>query len=249
MEPEKFNINLAPGQEHLSLTLTQLEGKAPEKLGEKAPIKCDIKGTIGAVKEYLEKRISAGQFEQKDCHILVNRDKATIHLVFNEKDAYNRGEVLGTLVVNPKFIEFGINDGDTKWTPMSLGLFFKMNRPYFISKEENMKLVSTLMHFTATVNSSIDSFIGQNGDRAEAFSQAVNSNIPASFKLKLPILKGGPAWEIEVETFAHISGKDVQFILISPDAADLLEDAKLNAIDTELKAIREIAPEIAIIEV
>ena len=84
---------------------------------------------IGAVAEYLTKRISAGQFEQKDCHILVNRDKGTIQLVFNEKDAYNRGEVLGSLVVNPKFEEFGINDADVQWTPVSLGLFFKMNRP------------------------------------------------------------------------------------------------------------------------
>lgn len=247
MENEKITINLAPGQEHL--TLTRLEGKAPEKLGEKAPIKCDIKGTLGAVKEYLEKRVNSGQFDQKNCHILVNRDKATIHLIFNEKDAYDRGEVLGELVVNPKFDEFGINDGDVQWNPVSLGLFFKMNRPYFISKEDNMKLVSTLMHFTATVNSSIDSFVGQNGDRAEAFSQAVNSNLPESFKLKIPILKGGDAWEIEVETFAKVSGRDVQFILISPDAADLLEDAKLHAIDEQLDAIRKIAPEIAIIEV
>lgn len=247
MEQEKININLAPGQEHL--TLTQLEGKAPERLGEKAPIKCDIKGTLGAVKEYLEKRVNAGQFEQKDCHILVNRDNGTIQLVFNEKDAYNRGEVFGKLIVNPKFEEFGINDADKPWTPIALGLFFKMNRPYFASKEENMKLVSTLMHFTATVNSSIDSFIGQNGDRAEAFNQAVNSNLPESFKLKIPVLKGGPAWDIEVETFAKVSGKDVSFILISPDAADLLEDAKLHAIDEQLAKIREIAPEIAIIEV
>lgn len=247
MENEKININLAPGQEHL--TLTRMEGKAPEKLGERAPIMCDINGTLGAVKEYLEKRVNSGQFEQKNCHILVNRDKGTIHLIFNEKDAYNRGEVLGSLVVNPKFEEFGINDGDRKWTPMSLGLFFKMNRPYFLSKEDNMKLVSTLMHFTAMVNSSIDRFITQNGDRAEVFNQAVNSNLPESFKLNLPILKGGPAWEIEVETFASVSGKDVQFILISPDAADLLEDARLHAIDEQLDAIRKIAPDIAIIEV
>ena len=242
-----IQVNLNPGQEHL--TVTQLEGKAPLQLDEKAPIKCDIKGTLSAVAEYLAKRVNAGQFEQKDCHILVNRDKGTIQLVFNEKDAYNRGEVLGSLVVNPKFEEFGINDADIQWTPATLGLFCKMNRPYFVSKDENMKLVSTLMHFTGTVNSSIDAYLGQNGDRSEAFSQAVNSNLPPSFKLKLPVLKGGPAWEIEVETFAKVSGKEVQFILISPDAADLLEDAKLHAIDEQLEKIREVAPEIAIIEV
>ena len=44
----------------------------------------------------------------------------------------------------------------------------------------------------------------------------------------------------EVETFAKISGKDVQFILISPDAADLMEDVKLHAIDEQLEKIREI---------
>lgn len=247
MQDQKLNFQLAPGQEHL--TITTLEGKAPAQLDEKAPIKTDIKGTLGAVQEYLAKRVAAGQFEQRDCHILVNRDKASIHLVFNEKDAYNRGEVHGAVEFNPKFEEFGINDADKPWTPVSLGLFFKMNRPYFESKDENMKLVSTLMHFTATVNSSVESFLGQNGDRAEAYSQAVNSNLPSSFKLKIPILKGGPAWDIEVETFAKISGKDVQFILISPDAADLMEDAKLHAIDEQLEKIREIAPEIAIIEV
>lgn len=244
---KEIEMNLAPGMEHL--TITQLEGKAPVQLDEKAPIRCDIKGTLSAVAEYLTKRVNTGQFAQEDCHILVDHDKGTIHLVFNEKDAYERGEVLGKLEVNPKFEEFGINDADTVWTPVSLGMFFKMNRTYFVSKDENMKLVSELMHFTATVNSSIDTYLGQNGDRAEAFNQAVNSNLPPSFKVKLPVLKGGPSWEIEVETFAKISGKDVQFILISPDAADLLEDARLNAIDTELDKIRQVAPDIAIIEV
>lgn len=243
---KEIELHLAPGQDHL--TITQLEGSAPAQLGELAPIKCDIKGTLQAVAEYLAKRVNAEQFQQKDCHILINRDKGTIHLIFNEKDPYNRGEVLGKLEVNPKFEEFGINNMDKVWTPATLGMFFKMNRPYFVSKEENMKLVSELMHFTATVNSYVDNFLGQNGDRAEAYNQAVNSNLPEHFMLRIPVLKGGPDWEIDVETFAKISGKDVQFILISPDAADLLEEAKFHAINIELDKIQQLAPDIAIIE-
>lgn len=247
MEENKINVQLNPGQDHL--TITMLEGKAPVQLDAKAPIKTDIKGTIGAVKEYLEKRVSSGQFEQKDCHILVNRDKGTIQLVFNEKDAYNRGEVLGQLITNPKLDEFGINDADTVWTPASLGLFFKMNRTYFPDRSENMRLVSTLMNFTANVNSTIESSIAQNGSSADVFNQAVDSNLPESFKVKMPILKGGPDWEFDVETFAKISGKEVKFILISPDAAALLEEVKATAIDEQLKSIAEIAPDIEIIEV
>ena len=112
-----------------------------------------------------------------------------------------------------------------------------------------MRLVSTLMNFTANVNSTIESSIAQNGSSADVFNQAVDSNLPESFKVKMPILKGGPDWEFDVETFAKISGKEVKFILISPDAAALLEEAKATAINEQLKQIVEIAPGIAIIEV
>lgn len=245
-QEEKIQINLAPGQERM--TIVNLEGKAPAQLDEKAPIKCDIKGTISAVRKYLEKRVSVGQFQQKDCHILVNREAGTIRLVFNESDYYNRGEVSGSLIINPKIAEFGINDPTNVWKPAELGIFFKMNRTYFTDRDENMRLVSDLMNFTANVNSTINRSISQNGSNADEFSQAVNSNLPEKFKVRMPILKGGEAWEFDVETFAKISGKEVALVLISPDAAALIEDAKSQTIEKELTAIAEIAPDIAIID-
>lgn len=247
MKLDQINISPAPGQDHLTLTL--LEGQAPVKLDEKEPIKCNIKGTLGAVQEYLSKRVAKDQFEQKDCHILVNRDEGTILFVFNEADAYTRGEVLGSLVINPKFQEFGINDSAVVWTPQELGMFFKMNRTYFPDRQENMKLVSELMNFTATVNNQIQRSMKENGDRTDNFSQVVNSNLPGSFKLRIPVLKGGPLEQIEVETFARISGREVAFILISPDAAALMEQIKFKEIEDQLSSIRDLAPDIAIIEV
>lgn len=245
-QEQKINVSLSPDQKEL--TIVNLEGKAPAQLDEKAPIKCDIKGTIEAVRKYLEKRVNVGQFKQEDCHILVNRDKGTIRLVFNETDYYKRGEVSGELIINPKLEEFGINDPTNVWKPSELGIFFKMNRTYFQSREENMKLVSDLMSFTANVNSTINRSISQNGSNADEFSQAVNSNLPEKFKVRMPILKGGEAWEFDVETFAKISGKEVALVLISPDAAALIEEARSQKIDKELKAIAEIAPNIAIID-
>lgn len=85
-------------------------------------------------------------------------------------------------------------------------------------------------------------------DNADEFSQAVNSNLPEKFKVRMPILKGDEAWEFDVETFAKISGKEVALVLISPDAAALIEDAKSQTIEKELTAIAEIAPDIAIID-
>ena len=66
-----MNINLAPGMNEIIIR----EGAAPKVLDPKAPVKMNINGTIGAPVEFLKKRINAGQFEQKNCHIIVDREK------------------------------------------------------------------------------------------------------------------------------------------------------------------------------
>lgn len=246
MQTEKFNINLAPGMERVEVIMR--EGKAPELLKETPPVQILLNGTIGSVMEFLTKRINTGQFEQKDCHILVDREDVSITLIINETDEYRRSRIRGSLNYNPKFIEFGIN-ADKKWTPAELGLFFKMNRAYFPDRSANMGLVSTLMNFTATVNSTIERSISENGNRTDNYAQVVNSNLPQAFNLYMPIFKGMPAEIFEVETFASLNGRDVTFLLISPGAQATLEELRDKVIDEEVKKIREIAPDIAIIEI
>ena len=81
------------------------------------------------------------------------------------------------------------------------------------------------------------------------FVQMVNSNLPESFIIVLPIFKGMTAETIEVETFAQVSGREVAFTLLSPGAQATLEDLRDKVIDCEVAKIREIAPDIAVIEV
>ena len=246
MDTEKINVNLAPGTERAEIIVR--EGNAPRLLEPKAPIKTDITGTIGTVVEYLRKRVDTGQFEQRDCHILVNREKVKITLVINESDDYRYGTIAGKLAYNPKFLEFGIN-ADKAWTPADLGLFFKMNRAFFTDRQANMELVTTLMNFTATINNKIERSVAENGSRTDNFVQVVNSNLPESFNLYMPIFKGMPSEIIQVETFAKVNGREVSFVLLSPGAQNTLEELRDKVIDSELEQIREIAPGIAIIEI
>ena len=246
METERIQVNLAPGMSKAELIIR--EGEAPMQLAPKAPVKTNITGVIGTIAEYLEKRINKGQFDQKDCHILVNREKVEITLIINEADEYRRGQIVGKLDYNPKFIEFGINGGKV-WTPTELGMFIKMNRAFFSDRKVNMDLVTSLMNFTADVNNKIERSMRENGNRTDNFAQVVNSNLPDSFTIQMPIFKGMQLETIEVETFAQVNGRDVAFILISPGAQATLEDLRDKVIDEQLSRIREIAPEIAIIEV
>lgn len=246
MENEKLQINLAPGVSRAEVILR--EGAASKVLDPKPPLKIEISGTINCVHEWLKKRIEAEQFCQKDCHILVDRDNVVITLITNETDEYRRGKIVGKLSYNPKFVEFGINSGRL-WTPSELGLFFKMNRIFFTDRITNMQLVTDLMNFTAEVNDRIDRSIKENGNRVDNFTQVVNSNLPSSFNLNIPIFKGMPSEILEVETFAQINGREVSFTLLSPGAKAVLEDLRNKVINEQLALIAEVAPEIAIIEV
>lgn len=246
MNTEKFQINL--GDDISKAEITLREGPAVKELELKAPVKTDISGVLGAPLEYLTKRVSTGQFTQERSHIIVNRENITIQLVINEDNEYLRGKVIGKLEFHPKFEEFGINAG-TVWTPTDLGMFFKMNRAFFPDKNVNMKLVTDLMNFTATVNNTIERSVKENGGRTDNFAQVVNSNLPGSFVLNIPIFKGLPAETLEIETFAKVSGREVAFVLLSPSANQTLEEIRDKAIDEQLNKIKDIAPDIAIIEI
>lgn len=246
MDTEKLQVIL--GENATKAELIIREGEAPKQLDPKAPVKTDISGTIGTPLEYLRKRVATGQFEQERSHILIDREHVTLTLIINEHDFYTSGSITGHLEFNPKFIEFGINNGKV-WSPAELGMFFKMNRAFFADRKTNMELVTTLMNFTATVNNTIERSVKESGDRMDNFTQVVNSNLPKSFTLTLPIFKGMPSETLEVETFAQINGREVSFLLLSPGANQTLEDIRNKVIDEQIEAIKEVAPNIALIEV
>lgn len=245
MENEKMQINFPEGITKAEVIIR--EGAAVKELEPKAPVKTRLKGVIGVPAEYLGKRVTTEQFTQERSHLLVNREDIKLTLVINEDDEYLGGTIEGSLEFHPTFTAFGINTGKV-WTPTELGMFFKMNRAFFPDRTANMKLVTELMNFSATVNNKIERSVKENGDRTDNFAQIVNSNLPASFTLNIPIFKGMPAETLEVETFAQINGREVAFTLLSPGANETLEDIRDKAIDGELERIREIAPNIAIIE-
>jgi hypothetical protein len=246
MQNEKLQVNLAPGMEKGEIIIREV--KTVNELEIKAPLKLNIEGVIGSVAEFLSKRNDQQeQINQKRCHILVDREKISIKLIFNENDEYLTGSIKGTLAEHPKFKEFGINTGKV-WAPIELGMFFKMNRSFFTDKSENMNLVTQLMNFVGTVNNSIERSAKENGDRSDKFEQTVNSNLPKAFTLKIPIFKGTDAETLEVETFANVNGREVAFILLSPAANQTMEEIRDKVIDEQLDKIRVLCPDIAIIE-
>jgi len=245
MKNEKFEIVMG---DKPKVEVVLREVNTTNELDVMAPVITDIKGTIGAPYEFLSKRHDQpDQIKQKRCFILVNRAMMSILLVTNENDYYLTGKVTGTLEVHPKFKEFGINTGKS-WEPNELGQFFKMNRAYFSDKAANMELVTKLKNFEANIQSKIEKAKADDGKFADSFSGTVSSNLPDSFKIKLPIFNGSKAEEFEVEFYSTVNGRSIFLHLVSPGAQETMDTIKDIAIDEQLDKIRALTPDIAIIE-
>lgn len=241
---DKLPITIQMGEGQTAMTL--LQGKAPALLDEKPPVKINLQGTIYAPLAFLEKRIN--DIDQHHAHIIVNRDNLTIKLVICENDEYRHGEIVGCVSYSEIFTKLGINS-DKCWPPEVLGRFLKLNRSFFADRDEGMKVVSALKKFDAKVEQAMSRQREENGNVGLAFKQSViNSNIPEHFTLRIPIFSGGEREAIEVETFANIDGANVTICLQSAGANEIIEECKSNGISDVVAAIRQIAPEIAIIE-
>ncbi len=247
MDNQKNRINVVIPKDYNGSPIEVIlrEGQAPKAIDPKAPLNVEIVGTIDSPLRWLQKRVQL--IDQKQAHVYVNRDKMAIILVTNETDEYRKGKIGGYLETSEEVNKFGINTGK-QWEPQTLSLFLKMSRSFFTDKSKNMTLVSELKNFKANINSQVEQFKSENGSYTDNYSQVVDSNLPSSFKVRIPLFKGFAPEEVEVETYADIDGRNVTISLMSAGANETMQDYKNKVIDEQLTLIAEVAPDIVIIE-
>lgn len=244
MDTEKMNVVIPVGYDGTPIEIVLREGVAVKQIDDREPLIVGISGTIDAPFRWLHQRI--GLLDQKRANIIISRDNIEISLRIDEENYYGQS-IKGKLVTSSKLNEFGINCNKI-WEPQKLAQFFKMNRAFFKDKMANMQLVSELKNFRAKVNQSIEQSKEDNGSKTDNFSQIVDSNLPKSFKLSIPLFKGHQPEEIEVEIYSEVDGRDIHLSLVSPAAEELLENARNEVIDKQIELITEIAPGIVIVE-
>lgn len=212
-----------------------------EALELKPPREITLSGCIDSVQNWLKKR--KGTFDEKKAFIIVSYNGYRFKLMVDEKEPYNT-TIESVLELSPEFKMFGINS-DRKWEPQKLSEFIKMNRSFLESKDIAADLVTRFKNFKTTVNKIIDKVKDDRGSYDEKRSQAVDSSLPPKFNVKLPIFQGMEAITSEIEVYIDPVSLDCS--LVSPVANDFIHETSKQLMDTELIAIAELCPDIAII--
>lgn len=236
MNIEKINVPVH-GNVRI-LTAKGLDEKEPKKL-------IDISGSINTPLEYLTKRHDEDSVNKKMSHIEFTYEGSMIVLVVNE-DSHYSGNVIGLMIKTEVLKKLKINTGET-WSCFDLADFFRLNRTVFADKSDCAKLVTQLNHFKATVDKETEMKKDNRANYDLIKRQVVESNLPDSFKICLPVFKGLGKSTIEVEI--DITPSTLDCMLISPELADIEQTVCEEAIDKEIDAIMGLCPELPIIEI
>ena len=216
------------------------------RFGDALPLKepkaVSISGTIDAPARWVEKR--KDDIVSADAHVLVDRDRMTITLNIDENSAY-MDQIVGTLTLSTEMQEFGINTGEYM-SCFDMADRIKQLRTYFETQQEAMKLVTELRSFKAKIDKEMELSDDKRGNQKIMRAQKVESNLPKSFKVNMPIFKGTEKRTFEVEV--EINPNDLSCTLVSPEAHDFVVQQRDDQMNAVLGRIGDAAPNIVIIE-
>lgn len=213
-----------------------LEGKAPEQFNRNC---IEISGTISAPSKFITGR-KQDFSDSTNHHCRVSKTDGVITLVLNEQSSTDKYTITGTIKTGKKFLALGINNDKASYSPEELANKLKLLRSMFVSNMEHASICSTLRNLKAKINADIEKANDRKGNITENFRVALESNMPDSIKLKLPLLEGEEPIEIEVNVILELDGGSlIKCSLESIDAAELIEQQFKLRVEQEMEILKE----------
>lgn len=199
--------------------------------------------TIDAVAEYLSKDgIQAEQI--KNSFVVFSYEEKFIQLKFASR-IENPDEIAGKVSLHPDLKKFEINEGK-RYTAFKLADFIRMNRHFFETKDQAIKLENILRNFTAEVDRKIEASDDKRANVKASIIQQVKTNIPENFTLLLPVFVGSNHVAVRVEI--DIDSTDISCSLMSPDLKELIDVETKAIIDNQLGKIKKLFPQLRIFQ-
>lgn len=214
-------------------------GKAEEIMYPKA---VNLSGVISAPAKFFEKRKDL--HDNNKCHLLFDKQIGKITLVVDEQNAQSGYQVIGLLMPNPdlKAFKIDVNGKPTgRFSIKEMMDTLKFNRIFFVDKDLNAKIVTSLMNFKAKVQTELEAINNQRGDQRDLKATKLSHDLAEYFVLRMPNFKGLSNIDFRVDILCEItSAGEVTTWLESKELAELTKSALDTVIDAELELFKDI---------
>jgi hypothetical protein len=223
MSEGKHQLNIYPEEGEIIIR----HGQAPEVFKAKPIV---IQGDIFAPGNWHEKN---HHLETDECLVIVDRKARTIKYNSGPFEEF-RASVTGSLELNPMINEIGINTGQ-KFRPKELAKHLKKYKYFFVDKAAFTDLIKQLNNLNAKVNAVIEQTDDKRGNIRNLLDKQVESNLPSSFQLDLPLYSGCSKTRFFVEFYIDTSDREVYINLESSELYFLIDDVAESLLHEQIK--------------
>lgn len=209
-----------------------------------APKKILISGDIKTVSSFISKRKPANSQLEADPGLqtinpdraLVTVDKENLSIRLELDPEYEYGTVVtAQLAFTPELEQFCINKNKL-FNREELIKLIRFNKIWFADAEAHDKLLKAYQAFTATVNANIGKTSDTRGNVDNSYKKTVETNVPDSFVLNIPIFKGQEKRKFRVEIAIDSTDANTRFWFESIDLNDIIQIESEAILKSELES-------------
>lgn len=225
MDNENRKIEVIPQGD----TIAILHGEARK---QEYPVPFEINGNLMAAVEYL--RSCKENLDNQDTFLQVFPDSHSIKFTIGKNSEY-KNQVSGSMKKAAKLSKLGVN-ADKNYAPKELGKLLKQYKEYI--HPEDFKVVGKLISFQGKVTTTIEDHSSQKGDVKKLLEKVVDSEVPPSFRLTIPVFNGYPEQTFVVELWGEATSNSVEFYLESVELLSLedrISDEALKEVSDEFR--------------
>lgn len=205
----------------------------------KEPNKVEIYGDIRSVGAFIKGRSGAlaghstQELDKTKVVVYTDYKAMTIELYPDPENPYG-AKITGKLEMSDELKTFCINR-DKMWKKDEFVKLLKFSRMYFSSPDAHGKLLSAYQSFTADTTGHITDTKDTRGNKDVAFKKTVNTGIPSSFILDIPIFKGEGKKKFSVDICLDVSESSAIFWLESVELHEMMEKEKIELFELAMK--------------
>jgi hypothetical protein len=236
--------NLTLKVENASNEIIIREGTA---LPQVAPKKIVVSGDFKTVSSFIEKRKLVGfdgvmqngdpglqTINADRVLVTVDKEKLSILLQLDPESEYGT-EITAKLAFTPELEQFFINKNKL-FNREELIKLIRFNKIWFADAEAHDKLLKAYQAFTATVNANIGKTSDTRGNVDNSYKKTVETNVPDSFVLNIPIFKGMDKRRFRVEIAIDSTDASTKFWFESVELNDIIQIESQAILEKELES-------------
>jgi hypothetical protein len=234
--------------ENLTLKVEPVNGEVIIREGtalpQVAPKKIEISGDIRTVSTFINGRKSVGNIDgglqyinPARAVVMVDKKGRSITLNLDPQDVYGT-IVIAKMELNPDLEQFHIN-GKQQFSQRELVNLLKFSRLYFEDFGKHGDLLKAYTSFTAKTQTDLANEADRRGNSNYAFNKKVETGLPETFVMNMPVFKGQESRRFMVEICLEVTDKAASFWFESVELAEIMELEGEKILRDELKSCND----------